>query len=731
MNATLRDMGTQDGKTHVTDARGVAVVPADISLVISAPGYVSLGYVQAPVHGTAEFYLLPASTIAGRVVDLRGQPVHGAVVTLDLNRSEAVTTAADGRFQLGGFGPGRRLLTVRGAGVLADRLVAVGLAEAHSLEIKAEKTSTVAARTIVKDTAAPCTGGAVTLYAGREVPSDGCPVCSGNEPAIHVPIAADGGVRVELARGLTYRVEVACHGTMVGEADPFFVGDADLSGLVWAAPRGLQVRGKVIDEAGRLQPGIELFLRSADDQLHEDNGERSTVTDAKGHFEFAGIGSGEYEVELYTELYSGKAGDLYHSGEGSLSVEHSDLEDLVFVVHGKLNERDDDDDGNSGKQAVAPVNEPVRVRGVVRDVRGKPVVGAFIVVAKHFAAHDALKQLMRAWDGHAPIRSDANGAFDVTLPGFHPDNDIEEEDEGGKGGGPEQRTLLAFAPGGALGRASIDVRGDPPVKSVEIRVDATASFTGRVRDRRGRPYSHIGIDLGRDRPRWTYLHTPGGQFTVPGLLPGLHFLRLNTPDGQTGGQIQAVTGRPSPPRTFEPRGAVDFLMIAFTDIRGDVSPIGCKVTLTPVAGPRLTAIIENHGFGEFHDVPAGPARIDFLPCSVGGRRFLAQTQQVRVHPVHSNLFMSVVSHDAARSGPTGDLGFTLAPQRTNVEPIQQSLQVKSLRRGSPAERSGLAIGDVITQVDGHNVSGREVYLEPGTPLKLGLADGRTIELTAE
>lgn len=68
----------------------------------------------------------PQTLLRGRVVDARGKPSYGAVVTLEAAPELVARTAADGSFRLAGAPPGSR-----------DLLVAVGIvAQEYRVEIR-------------------------------------------------------------------------------------------------------------------------------------------------------------------------------------------------------------------------------------------------------------------------------------------------------------------------------------------------------------------------------------------------------------------------------------------------------------------------------------------------------------------------------------------------------------------------------------------------------------------
>ncbi|WAS90913.1 carboxypeptidase regulatory-like domain-containing protein [Nannocystis punicea] len=717
--------GTIEQRTHVTDARGVAVVPGGMTVAVEAAGFVPLTSEKLPQRGRAELYLMPGSTIVGRVVDTHGRPVGGADVKLGrgFGREAEAKTDADGRFRFAELEPGRRLLMVRG-GVIGDRMIMVGLAETATVEVKVERAATITGRVVLAETGAPCPGGWVTFFVGLEGAASGCPICGGKDPTVEAPIADDGTVRLEVAHGLVHGVEVACRGAMKAEQDPVIVADADVSGLRWQARRGLQIRGVVVDDKRRPLPGMEVRMRTTDgDPLPDANGDETAWTDEEGRFSLEGLVDGTYELEtyIYTPI------DVYYEGAAEVTLADVDLDDVVITASGKPWHEDDDDDGPDEEEVDAPA--PARVRGVVLDMRGEPVAGAVVMIDDDPAPDDVMQPLRRGWDGQAPTLSGADGSFEAPAPpapkrsGEDDDDDVDAT----------KQVAVAFAPGGAVGLAWIGK------KPVEVRVGPPAAITVKVRDRRGRPFTHYGVDLSRERPDPEYVHAPGGMFTIPGFLPGSQPLRIHTPEGDLSKTIE-VPAKGSPAVvTYEPRGEIETLMIAVDDVvsRDDVA--GCKVAVGPVGGPRKAPVVSDaDGIAEFHDVPAGPAQIDVLACKVGDKRYPAQSVRVHLRPDWMAMrFVAIAGHDAALSR-AGRLGYTLGVRHASVDPLLQPLRVESVVRGGPAARAGLAVGDVIVKVDGIAVAGRSAHryealtrVAAGDRVMLRLADDRAVELKAE
>ena len=181
------------------------------------------------------------------------------------------------------------------------------------------------------------------------------------------------------------------------------------------------------------------------------------------------------------------------------------------------------------------------------------------------------------------------------------------------------------------------------------------------------------------------------------------------------------------------------MLVRVSDLESDEIVPGCPVSARSIAGGTWGPVrTDEDGYAELLEVPAGPLRVEVAACSHGGRRYLATSRYARPRPgSHAFLYAPLVGHDASVT-LRGDLGYRLGRRDSKIDPALQPLQVKAVRPGGPAARAGLRVGDVITHIDGRDVTGRAADLHDGlarravgAAIVLGLADGRSVELRAE
>lgn len=712
----LHDPPDGEEVAFLTDAAGHARVPGSGSLSVRADGHLPLHLAAPRVAGPVERTLLPASTLTVRVLDARtGAPIAGAKVTGEAGPDRQ--TDAQGTVVLDGLAPGRRLLRASVPGLAGDAFVAVGLGERATLDLPVHPMIAVAGRVTVDD-GKPCVSGSIELTVGAEFESSGCPVCAGADGHIDGRIV-DGAFRLDVPADHLYGVELRCDDAVPDVSRPIYVARADILDLQWTLSRGRQLHGRVVDGEGRPIPGVEVMLRL------EEVVTTQTDSDEDGRFTFGGLADDTYELIAF-----GTLAGIDYDGETDVKIGPDTPAEFVFTVITKPAEPDDDrddDDDDAPAEVAAP---GPRLRGVVRDARGAPVAGALVQLVRDNPQDVTLDALSRRWSGDVPDRTDSAGVFSIPAP---PRRDDDDDDDDGP-----RYVALAHVLGGQIGVTHLE----DPAAPLEIVVGPPATITGSVRDRRGRPVTHFGLDLGRGRPRPVYIYTPTGEFTLPGLVPGAHILRIHTPEADTGRRISAAPGRTSAGAPFELRGELHELAVFLNDSTSDVDVAGCAVLVGPADAPRPAArsarTTDQDGFVEFASVPSGPTRVHVPACTVGDTHYPAQSRYAALRSDgHAVLSIPLVGHPKPASALKGDLGFSVARVDPAVDPAMVVPTVVRVRPGGAAAAAGLVVGDRILRVDGRGVTGRDVALfDPllkvrrGAEVALTLAGGRTLTLRA-
>ena len=152
-------------------------------------------------------------------------------------------------------------------------------------------------------------------------------------------------------------------------------------------------------------------------------------------------------------------------------------------------------------------------------------------------------------------------------------------------------------------------------------------------------------------------------------------------------------------------------------------------------------ITDEQGRFEVEHVPAGKIRIMVIPQGfdfddeygfVWGATAEAKAGEVTELPP-----IKLVKRRVERQGRGGDLGFKVKEGDAEKEWHETPIEVAFIRPGGPAAATDLKVGDIITAVDGHDVSGKNRYLygglttvPQGTTLSFSLERGATIKITA-
>lgn len=541
------DGGEARQETFVADAGGRVTVPARARLIVSAPGFVTLGRLVAREIAPPRIHLLPASTIAGRVLEAGSRlPLAGVDLVVVKHRDSTVegraTTEADGRFRVTGLVPGRYHVVAEDDRRSGQRGVAVGLGETvGDVEVGLHRLVRVEGRLRAAN-GRTCTSGHVTLHVGDPAAGGhGC-TCAGGPDTVTAALDPKTGVaRFLLAPDQTYGVEAYCAGHLIGTHAPIVVRRRDIGGLVWRARRGLTVRGRVVDEDGKPLAGVDVGARYDPESMYYDQVARGEArTDANGEFTLSGLAPGAPEL-----FVDGDSDRGWYFGEAEVELDEGDLSGLEITAEFHEDERDDED--SSERCLPEPPSLP-ELRGVVVDAGGAPVPNAVVVRYIGGRSTGALGALSY-WSGDAPVLTDDHGEFHLPF-------DLEEREC--KGGGRCRDALVAYRIGGGEGSVATPALDE----AAQIRIGPRATITGAVKSARGRPVTSFGVTLDQNSiyPPIDYQYDPAGAFELPGILPGNYHLGLHTPGGDLGRWIAVDAGQ---------RVHIDLVVAPEREQRGD------------------------------------------------------------------------------------------------------------------------------------------------------------------
>jgi protocatechuate 3,4-dioxygenase beta subunit len=756
--------------------------PGRVVVTADAEGYASAYKMGVAPGEYIEVLLTPESVLLGRVVEAGTQtPIADAQVRASDEgwpRQVAISDAS-GRFRIDRLQPGRYKPSAEIIGRIGEARESVLLGVGQtSREVLVEMHSAfvVGGRVLVEGTGEPCHA-SVLLTDAR-----------GNSP-IRSESDEEGCVRFRAALPATYKVSIDCDGYIGKESYPEVrVVDRDLEGLVWKVDRGGRIRGMVVDDAG--SPVHHATVKAVAGNSRSRTSNEWSDADAHGFFETTGLLPGTYRLSAEAEGFvecdpvetvvaSGQdvQGVRLVLGRGG-AVEGAVVDEAGKPVAGaqvmargerfsfsNSNSRDDGtfrigdlaagdyrvlalrdwnelrapgqtDDDRAGEKVTVRAGQTSRVRlvvesqsGVIRgrvlDTSGRPVVDAFVGAQRQSEAAGApdgtKRRMQRGWS-FQPVMTDADGAF--TVDGLSPGKYTVRAYR--RGGGE------AFAGGVGLG------------STVTLRIKATGAIAGRVTAPAGAPERFTIIvednETGYSRDEsffrtdgaFALRELPAGTFAVAAQGPGSRALTtVALAEGQEildvklelaglatvrGRVVDARTGAPVPGIRVEVSGSLASTFSGF-DFTGSehVSDAGGRfaVQKAPVGSVLLIAYPSDFKYGEY-----GSARVP-LDTSAG------ETVEVVVKLMKRRV-------PAQEEG--GDLGFTIKEQ---PEAAPEIYEVARIRPGGPAQGSGLQVGDVITSVDGWDVTGASAYLygtlsnvPEGTTLTLGLARGVQVKITA-
>ncbi len=402
------------------------------------------------------------------------------------------------------------------------------------------------------------------------------------------------------------------------------------------------------------------------------------------------------------------------------------------------------DDDTHGKEVTVKAGQTEHVRlvvesqsGVIRgrvvDSDGNPVTDAFVDAQRESEAAGvsggaAGRRSRWSWGGK-PVLTDTDGRFEL------------EELSPGK------YTVRAYRRGGGDALAEgVEVGSD-----VIVTIETTGSIAGTVRVDGGSPPEIFTISVS-DRAagfsRSERFFRTHGEWTMDDLPAGKFMVSVSAGEGTAKQEVELAQGQET--------GNIHFVLEALAKVTGTFVALdtgkplpGLRVMARPVKGggsmsyswgdDEKNKITDAEGRFELERVAPGKVWISAFPLSwedaeYGWSRRLATVEAGKTTDVGT---IKVARRRIKGRERGGDLGFTLKQNEPDVEPEDIVLEVALVRADGPAANSGLQVGDVITSIDGHEVTGTNVSLyyalarvPEGTAITLGLKRGDNVQITA-
>jgi protocatechuate 3,4-dioxygenase beta subunit len=796
-SARGRAYARTDGKGEFT----AWVTPGGVSLSATAEGYAPGHEAGKAPGYTFEILLTPESVLAGRVVRKSdGKPVADAHITLErwYSASDGTYTDADGNFRLDRLEPGRykpMATTSDVYGELADS-VALGLGQTvDGIVIEAHAMPSLKGRVTVAGTDAPCESGSVgvtgraskhTAYdeTGDDgeveisaLPADTYEIsvsCTDYVPHAKYPdivIAEDAVVdqRWEVEAGIALRgVVVDSDGSPVADAtvaarpsenkargqqtfgwdeSTDADGKFELDGLVAGsyvvearhdehvtpdpAPKvevvagdnedlrlvleaGGTITGRVIDANRRAVPGASVRVVGKGWW----SGASSHTAD-DGTFEIVAVRPGEHRVVAdrgwFSEMRAPGTTDDDVQGV-AVTVRAGETVSVDLVVEGQFG----------------------KIEGRVVDADGGPVDDAFVHATRVSDSAAASRQGGRAsvrwgaWSGRQPALTDQDGTFalDDLEVGTH--------------------TVMAMRKGGGEGVVEDIETGST---GVVVRLSDGVTLSGKVTLASGGSPKRFSVNasapaIGAWRDE-SFFET-GGTFVMRELPPGAYDITVTATEGTATVKADLTAGKDA--------SGISVVLTPKIDVTGTVvdvktgAPVsGMKVTIMPRKGGSFSFggdgdredVSDESGRFKVAAAPTGPVRLMVLPRNFFG----AEDASYGWHDVVANIPadgttyelppIRIAASKVKMSERSGDFGITFKEGEPEQDEEDVPLQIAVIRPGSPAAASELKVGDIITEVDGQDVTGTNRYLyhslvrvKQGDRVTFGVQGGGSVTLIA-
>lgn len=520
----------------------------------------------------------------------------------------------------------------------------------------------------------------------------------------------DGGYELKGLRTASYKLEVSSdRGIAPREGYTVEVTGGKTVEKDLILDDGGTLKGVVVDAQGTPVEGVSIDATPLIDSMRWWGGD-DVKSDAKGAFTIDSLRPGEYRVTARRSWTD------------------------------QLRKPGTNDDAKQGEKTtiVAAQTATVRlvveaqtgiIKGTVVAPDGKPVSDAFISTARESdaaGAQDSSMQSTRGWgwgDSEKPVLTALDGTFTITKLS------------------PGKYTLRAYRKGGGEAIAEHVAVGT----TTKLEIKDTGSIEGVV-TRDGAPLEEITVsveDLKTGFERSESFFRTDGRFALKDLPAGHFHLTASAEGGKKKIELDLAH--------TEAKTGVTLKLEELVTLTGRIVE---HATKKPVSGMRMQAAIAQGGsfsFGWGDDdrdnisddtgrftikrAPRGQLQItgmhkDFQDSDYTWVRTLRTVEGAGTVDIGD---ITVLKKRIKDGDPAGELGVNFVNLPNDTPPDKYRLEVSFIEPDGPAIKTDLKVGDVITSIDGINVTGGDsihawtlLRAPPGTKIVLGLARGASI-----
>jgi protocatechuate 3,4-dioxygenase beta subunit len=478
---------------------------------------------------------------------------------------------------------------------------------------------------------------------------------------------------------------------------------------------GGKIEGVVVDGEGKPVEGVKVDARSIENDWgwNWDSGGKS---DAAGKFTLKALRAGEYRVVASKGWFEtlrkpGETDDEQHPGE-KVTVKAGDTAKVRLVI-----------EAQNGT-----------IKGTVVDPDGKPIGDAYLSAARESDAAGAQQSNVGAtrdwdWGDEKPTLTNVDGSFTIGKLS------------------PGKYTVRAYRKGGGEAVQEHVAVGS----TTRLQIKHTGEISGVIKRAGNGPVPDeisVGLtDLKTGFNRAEKFYMTGGKYTIHDLPKGHFMLTATAEGGSKKIEIDLAEG--------EKKSGVDVELDALVTITGRVVELG---TTKPVPGMRVFAQLATGGgftiswggdtdndnisdeTGRFtvKRVPRGQIAVQGMAKEFKNSDYTWFRALETIDGSSANVDIGdigVIKRRVKEGEKSGELGINFKEEAPDTPPEKAQFEVSFIDPKGPAAKSGIKVGDIITSVDGVDVTGGNAMhawtlmnAPPGTKLALGLARGATITI---